>query len=137
MRSLSLAAAIAIVASPLGAQTSTPVRRAIPSAARQVAPAVLPLPEAMRAGARVWGYTQDGRVAELRAGRGGMTCIADDPTDERFHVACYANSMEPFMARGRELRAQHTGENALDSIRTADVRAGRIHLPAAASLYSL
>jgi hypothetical protein len=45
--------------------------------------------------------------------------------------------MEPFMARGRELRAQHTGENALDSIRTADVRAGRIHLPAAASLYSL
>ena len=137
MRSLSLVTAIAIVASPLGAQTSTPARRPVPSAARQIAAAVLPLPDSMRAAARVWGYTSDGRFTELRPGTGTMTCIADDPTDNRFHVACYHNSMEAFMARGRELRAQHVDENRLDSMRTAEARDGRIRMPAAASLYSL
>ncbi len=123
-----------VAATPLAAQTS---HRPVPSAARQIAAAVLPLPEAMRAGARVWGYAPDGRFVELRPGTGTMTCIADDPTDDRFHVACYHNTMEPFMARGRELRAQHTEENRLDSMRTADVREGRIRMPATASLFSL
>ena len=134
MRPMLVATIALVVSSPLCAQTSAP---AVPSAARQIAAAVLPLPLEMRAGARVWGYAPDGRFVELRPGTGGMTCIADDPKEPHFHVACYANSMEPFMARGRELRAQNVEQNALDSIRTADVRAGRIRMPPVASLYSL
>jgi hypothetical protein len=135
---------LAVMVSPLAAQTSPapaaaprPAPIAFPPAAQQIAAAILPLPESMREGARVWGYGQDGSFIELRPGSGPMTCIADDPRDPRFHVACYHNSMEPFMARGRELRAQGVRGNAVDSIRKADVQAGRIHMPPSASLYSL
>jgi hypothetical protein len=146
MRTLvSTAAILAALASGATAQTSTPAANPaprpaplpIPPAAQQVAAAVLALPEVMRAGARVWGYRQDGTFAELRAGTGTMTCIADNPNDNRFHVACYHNSMEPYMARGRELRTQGVRMQSLDSVRTLDVQAGRFRMPTSASLYSL
>jgi hypothetical protein len=122
-------------ATPGSTQQSTPL--VVPPAAQQIAAAVLPLPDAMRAGARVWGYGPDASFIELRPGTGAMTCIADDPRDNRFHVACYHNAMEPYMARGRELRAQGVRQPAVDSIRYADVAAGRIHMPTSAALYSL
>lgn len=143
----SLIVTLLLAAAPLAAQQSSPAAaaaspaaaapRPIPPAAQQIAAAVLPLPDSMRAGARVLGYAADGSFGELKAGTGAMTCIADDPTDNRFHVACYHNSMEAYMVRGRELRAQHVQQPALDSIRKAEVLSGRIHLPNAAALYSL
>src|SRR5579859_7288225 len=134
MRNLaSLTAALALIAGPLAAQQPAP--RPVPPAAEQIAQAVLPLPDSMRAGARVYGWAPDGRFVELRPGTGVMTCRANDPHAERFQVVCYHSSMEAFMARGRELRAQ--GVTQVDSVRNADVMAGRIHLPPVASLYSL
>jgi hypothetical protein len=91
----------------------------------------------MRAGATVLGYTADLRLVRLREGTNHMNCLADDPREERFHVACYHDSLEPFMARGRELRAQGVEGAAVDSSRFADVAAGRIRMPALAGLYSL
>lgn len=134
---------LAALASPLAAQARSPAAGGAPRpavilpAAQQIAAAVLPLPDSLRAGARVWGYAEGARFVELRPGTGSMTCIADDPRDDRFHVACYHNSMEPYMARGRELRAQGLGENAVDSLRKSDVAAGRIRMPPVAMLYSL
>jgi len=104
---------------------------------RQIAAAVLPLPADRRPGATVLGYDAQGRLVRLRQGSGIFTCLADDPRDDRFHVACYHNSLEPFMARGRQLRAQGVQGDAVDSTRNADVAAGRIRMPALASLYSL
>ena len=129
-------------APPARAQApTTPSARAqtptIPPAAQQIAAAVLPLPEAMRAGAAVLGYDAAVRLVQLRAGTNQMTCLADDPRDDRFHVACYHDSLDPFMARGRELRAQGVQGEAVDSTRYADVAAGRIRVPPVASLYSL
>lgn len=109
----------------------------IPPAAQQVAAAVLPLPEAMRAGAGVLGYDASGALVRLRAGSNQMVCLADDPREDRFHVACYHETLEPFMARGRELRAQGLPPEAVDSTRYAEVFAGRIRMPPVASLYSL
>jgi hypothetical protein len=125
---------LALGAAPLGAQGAP---SGIAPAARQVAAAVLALPEAMRAGATVLGYDPRGRLARLRAGTNHMTCLADDPRDDRFHVACYHDSLEPFMARGRELRALGADANAVERTRNADVTAGRLRMPAAAALYSL
>jgi hypothetical protein len=122
-------------AASLAAQQPAALR--VPSAERQIAAAVLPLPEGHRAGATVLGYDPQGRLVRLRAGSGIFTCLADDPRDDRFHVACYHNSLEPFMARGRELRAQGVQGDAVDSTRNADIAAGRIRMPAVASLYSL
>src|SRR6476469_4092003 len=71
------------------------------TAEQQIAAAVLPAPQEMRAGATVLGYDDQGRLKTLRQGSGPLVCLASNPKAERFHVACYQRSLEPFMARGR------------------------------------
>jgi hypothetical protein len=104
----------------------------------QVTAAVLPLPADARAGATVLGYAADGKLVTLRKGTGSMTCLADDPRIAQFHVACYHDSMEPFMLRGRELRASGVTGTQVDTVRFREVKAGTLKLPNhPASLYSL
>lgn len=108
-------------------------------AAQQIAAAVLPLPVEFRADARVLGY-QAGRheLVPLREGKGPFTCLATDPTAQAFHVACYHRSLEPFMARGRALRASGVKGDQVDTVRFAEVRAGKLAMPShPASLYQL
>jgi hypothetical protein len=123
----------------LGTVAAAPARRApIPPAEQQIAAAVLPLPAEFRASARVLGYGADGKLTTLRAGTGPFTCLASDPEAEQFHVACYHRSMEPFMARGRALRASGVKGERVDSARVKDVRAGQLVMPTRpAALYSL
>jgi hypothetical protein len=105
--------------------------------ARQIVDAVSPLPEPMRAGAAVMGF-HGAQLVELRPGTNGMICLADTPSREGFHTACYHRSLEPFMARGRALRAQGLTSEVADSVRLAELEAGRLPLPdAGAALYSL
>ena len=104
----------------------------------QVLSAVQPLPAEFRDGATVLGY-RDGAsgLVPLREGTGSFICLADDPAEApRFHVACYHRSLSDFMARGRELRAQHVAN--VDSVRYAEIDAGTLAMPEhAAALYSL
>ena len=112
---------------------------AVPPGAQQVAAAVLALPPEFRADARVLGY-QAGRheLVPLRAGKGPFTCLATDPAVKEFHVACYHQSMEPFMARGRALRTSGVKGDAVDSARFAEVRAGKLVMPKQpAAMYQL
>lgn len=112
---------------------------ALPAAAPQIAAATAPLPAEFRESATVLGYRAgSSALAELRRGEGPFICLADNPADTRFHVACYHRSLDAFMARGRELRAAgRTGEQA-DSVRTAEIGAGRLRMPEQpAALYSL
>lgn len=121
------------VAVTLGAQgtTSPPPRN------EQIAAAVLPLPQELRAGARVLGYGADGALLPLREGK-GMTCLANNPKADRFHVACYHEALEPFMARGRELRAQGVKDPEVDSVRFREAKSGKLKLPdGPAALFSL
>lgn len=111
---------------------------AIAPPGEQVAAAVLPLPAELRAGATVLGYSADGKLVSLRKGSNGMTCLARDPKVPQFHVACYHDSMEPFMARGRELRASGVNGPQVDTVRFREAKAGTLKLPDhPASLYSL
>ena len=96
---------------------------------QQVTVAVLPLPPDLRAGATVLGYGADGKLASLRKGTGEMTCLAPNPTVQRFHVACYHNSLEPFMARGRARRTSGVNGDAVDSARFGEVKAGKLAMP--------
>jgi hypothetical protein len=119
---------------PSGALSTT----AVPPAEHQIAAAVLPLPADLRATATVLGYAPDGRFVTLRAGLGAMTCLASNPKADRFHVACYHKSLEPFMARGRELRAQGVTGDQVDTVRFREVRGGKLKVPKEpALLYSL
>ncbi len=107
-----------------------------PPAPRQIAAAVSPLPEPLQKGARVLGYDAEGRFTTLRRGTNDMVCVADDPAGKRFHVACYHKSLEPFMARGRELHKLKKSREAVDSIRLRDIRTGRYTMPSKpAALY--
>lgn len=104
----------------------------------QVAEAVLPAPEPFREGATVLGYGPDGDVRRLREGTGPLVCLADDPGEEGFHVACYHESLEPYMARGRELRAGGTDPRDAISRRWEEIEAGELAFPdRPAVLYSL
>jgi len=84
------------------------------------------------------GYTPDGHFTTLRQGSGALVCLASDPKAERFHVACYQRSLEPFMARGRALRGHGVKGDRVDSVRFAEVRSGKLRVPRhPAVLYSL
>jgi hypothetical protein len=129
-----------IVAATALAAQEPPPRAAAPklTTEQQITVAVLPLPPAMRAGATVLGYGADGRLTALRRGSGEMTCLAPNQSAPRFHVACYHNALEPFMARGRALRTSGVTGDAVDSARFSEIRSGQLAMPTApASLYSL
>jgi hypothetical protein len=122
----------------LGAQVSQASGSAAAPAAQQVAAAVLALPKEFRANARVLGYTGSARgLTTLRQGKGPFVCLGDDPADKDFHVACYHESLEPFMARGRALRATGVKGDQVDTVRFAEVRAGKLVMPKQATLYQL
>lgn len=107
-----------------------------PLPARQIAAAVSTLPEQQQSSARVLGYDAQGKLAVLRKGSNDFTCIADDGVSKQYHVACYHKSLEAFMARGRELHAMKKSRESIDSIRGADIKAGRYAMPAKpAALY--
>jgi hypothetical protein len=103
--------------------------RSYPPAPRQISLAVSALPENLQGGAKVLGYDANGKLTTLRRGTNDFVCIADDQIAKMFHVACYHNSLEPFMARGRELHALKKSREAVDSVRLADVKSGRYSMP--------
>lgn len=124
-----LAAVLPIVS--VSAQTPPPV-------AQQIAGAVLALPEGMRDEAGVMGYKSAGKLELLRPAKNGMLCLADDPAEEKFHVSCYHTSIDPFMARGRSLRAEGVKGTQVDTVRFAEVKSGKLKMPTApASLYQI
>lgn len=114
----------ALAASSAFAQTP-----AIPSAEQQIAAAVLPAPDSLRADATVLGYDASGKLVTLRQGNGALICLADDPSQDRFHVACYQKELDPFMARGRALRTLGFKRQAVDSARGAEIMAGTLRMP--------
>lgn len=136
MRALLL---LPFLAASAAAQASTPpaAPTAIPPAAQQIAASVLPLPADMRAGATVMGYREAGKLVVLREGTNGMHCLALYVTRPDFHVACYHKGLEPFMARGRELRANGVTGAQVDSVRFREVREQKLPLPAMGSLYTI
>jgi len=95
----------------------------------QLAAAIQAAPEDRRDGARVLGWTADGKVVELRAGSNDLVCLAARPGDAQWSVACYHESLEPFMARGRELTAQGIeGQERID-IREREIAEGKLPMP--------
>jgi hypothetical protein len=126
--------ALSLVATSLAAQEQVGART-IHSASYQIAAAVTALPEEMRAGATVLGYTVVGKpLVTLREGKNDMICLAPDPSATSFHSACYHKSMEPFMARGRALRLSGVTGPQVDTVRFAEVRAGKLKMPTQPSM---
>ncbi len=109
-----------------------------PTAEAQIAAAISPAPEAMRDGATVLGYAGDSpRLVTLREGDGDLICLADNPHQERFHVACYYKALEPFMLRGRQLREEDVARDEVRRIRGEEIESGKLAMPSQpTALYS-
>ena len=73
---------------------------------QQIAAASFAAPTEVRDGAKIYGYDDDGNFMTLREGSNEMICIADDPNKDGFEVVSYHNSLEPYMAKGRALKAE-------------------------------
>ncbi len=129
----------ALAAMPLAIHAQVTTTAAVLPAAKQIVAAALPLPAEFRDAATVLGYrTGASALVTLRAGSGPFTCLASNPALPQFHVACYHQAMEPFMARGRALRAKGTKGDEVDSVRFREVRAGKLKMPNhPAALYSI
>jgi hypothetical protein len=110
------------------------------SISEQIDRALLAAPETLRGGATVLGYGGEARAGDpltvLRSGSNHVVCLADDPDREGFHVACYHESLDPFMVIGRRIKADGGDRAAILAARYAALEAGQIEAPAAA-LWSL
>lgn len=112
--------------------------QSIPSAEVQIAGALSPAPSDLKEGAKVLGFDKNLNMVELRPGSNGFICLADNPLDNRFHASCYHESLEPFMARGRALRAEGKGRDENRSIRFEEIKRGELSMPSEpAALYQL
>jgi hypothetical protein len=94
----------------------------------QIKTAVLAAPANERDKTTVLGYDASGKVVTLRQGTNNLICLADDPKQKGFSVACYYKELEPLMARGRELRAEGKAKEVF-KIREAEVKSGKLKIP--------
>jgi len=98
----------------------------VPPVNDQIVAASLAVPEEYRAEVTVLGYTSAGRIEVLKEGTNHLVCLADNPSNEGFSVACYHKDLDPYMARGRELREQGIGGQENLAKRQEEVEAGTL-----------
>ena len=118
----------------LGCKTNTkkeapPVKKELAPADMQIKLAVLAAPPDKRDSCTVYGYGADKQLTLLRQGTNELICLADNPDEPDFSVACYCKELEPFMQRGRELRKQGMNDQQVFDQRGKDVAAGTFKMP--------
>lgn len=104
-----------------------------PSAEIQIKGALLAAPEEKRAGAMVYGFDAKGAFVILRKGTNELICLADNTAQKGFSVSCYHKDLDPFMARGRELKAEGKSFQEIFDIREAEAKSGKLLMPKQAS----
>jgi len=93
-----------------------------------MAASLMAAPAASRDGCKVIGYNMAGEFVTFREGDNEFIVLVDDPKKSGFNAACYHKSLEPFMARGRELRAEgKTGPEIFD-IREEEAKSGKLDM---------
>jgi hypothetical protein len=100
-----------------------------PSAEVQIKTALLAAPADKRDSATVYGYSQNNELVILKQGTNELICVADDPSQPEFSVACYHKDLHPFMQRGRELRKQGRTNQQVFEEREKEAKAGQLIMP--------
>ncbi len=77
--------------------------------------------------------TDESLQAALKEGDNEFICLADDPNKVGFSAACYHETLEPFMARGRELKSQGKSHKEIFDIREEEVKSGKLTMGKAGS----
>jgi hypothetical protein len=101
----------------------------VPDAAMQIKLALLAAPPEKRDSCVVLGYDANNHLVVIRKGTNELICLANNPKDTTFSVACYNKDLEPFMQSGRELRKKGiTGQQLFDE-RGKQVKDGTLQMP--------
>ncbi|HSR60208.1 MAG TPA: hypothetical protein VLL47_05600 [Robiginitalea sp.] len=106
----------------------------IPPADWQIRTALMAVPEEFRDGAKVYGYTATGQFTTLREGSNAYIALADDPATTSFSTAAYHKDLDPFMARGRQLKSEGRDFQEIFDTRESEVRSGALKMPERATL---
>lgn len=130
MKAIPLIIAVVTVCFGCNSKKNPPSAKSeLPSASIQIKTALLAAPQEKRDGCTVLGYSPDKQLIVLKQGTNEMICLADNPDEPDFSVACYVKDLEPFMKRGRELRKQGiTGQQLFDE-REKEANAGTLQMP--------
>ncbi|TDT44915.1 hypothetical protein CLV90_1994 [Maribacter spongiicola] len=100
-----------------------------------IATALMAAPAGSRATSKVIGYNMAGEFVTLKEGNSEYIVLADDPKKEGFNAACYHKDLDPFMARGRALRAEGKSADEIFAIREAEVKSGKIKIIPGSTLH--
>jgi hypothetical protein len=112
-----------------GLSTQAQTTPAVPSAESQIKTALLAAPADKREGAMVYGYNPKGEIVVLRQGTNEIVCLADDPNQKGFSASCYHRDLEPFMARGRELKKSGKNSQEIFDAREQEAKGGKLAMP--------
>ncbi|WP_420601340.1 hypothetical protein [Flagellimonas sp.] len=105
------------------------ISQEVPSKEWQIKTALMAVPQDYKEGAKVYGYNSEGKFTTLKEGTNDYIAIASDPKREKFSTAAYHKDLEPFMARGRELRKQGKDGQEIFDIREEEVKSGKLKMP--------
>ncbi|SDW56249.1 hypothetical protein [Flavobacterium degerlachei] len=93
-----------------------------------IATALMAAPKESRSKCKVIGYNMAGEFVTLKEGDNEFIILADNPTQAGFSAACYHKDLEPFMARGRALRAEGKNEQEVFAIREEEMKLGQLKI---------
>ncbi len=120
---------IALFALAAFTAAAQPTQPAIPTVEEQIKTAALAAPAELRDGAQVYGYNEKGELTVIRKGTNSLICLGDDPRLKGINVSAYHTDLEPFMARGRVLKAEGKTFQQIFDLREAEVKTGTLMMP--------
>src|SRR6187455_2919017 len=101
----------------------------VPAREVQIKSALLSAPADKKDGATVYGYSANREFILLRKGSNELICLADNPNEPEFSVACYHRDLDPFMKRGRDLRKRGKSTAQIFETREKEVKTGKLTMP--------
>lgn len=100
-----------------------------------IATALMAAPKESRLRCKVIGYNMTGEFVTLKEGDNEFIVLADNPNQDGFNAACYHKDLEPFMARGRALRAEGKTRQEIFAMREAEMKSGEITITPGSTLH--
>jgi hypothetical protein len=100
-----------------------------------IATALMAAPEESRANCKVIGYNMKGEFVTFKEGTNEFIVLVDNPKQNGFNAACYHKDLEPFMARGRALKAEGKNSKEVFDIREKEMKSGKLSIPTGATLH--
>jgi hypothetical protein len=100
-----------------------------------IATALLAAPEESRANCKVIGYNIKGEFVTFREGSNEFIVLVDNSKQNGFNAACYHKDLEPFMARGRALKATGKNSKEIFDIRETEMKSGKLTIPTGSTLH--